>query len=398
MKILLIGNHPHDNTHSLSMSLFADCLHQGLLTQGHEVRLLRPEPSVWRVERSRGWRGKWAKYLDQFLLFPAELRRQEAWADVVHVCDHSNAPFLSYLAGKPHVVTCHDVIGIKRALGHYHEEQAGRFGRALQAWTMRALRKADRIACVSRTVEHELRALVAVDAGRVSTVYNGLNYPYRPMDEAEIGRVLEGLDLPMDRPLVLHVGSDEWKKNRRGVAEIFVELKRMGHPVAGHLVFVGAPVEEGIEGYMRDAGMRDAVGSLTQLSSAQLRALYSKSSLFLFPSLYEGFGWPIIEAQACGALVVTSDRDPMREVAGDGALLVDPEDALVAAERIAGLTESRQEKIRLRGLLNARRFSAEAMIAGYVALYEAVLAERGGLGREPGVAGFRASIQPTECP
>jgi len=393
MKILLIGNHPHDSTHSLSMARFADCLHEGLLAQGHEVRLVRPEARVWGAKRS-----KWAKYADQFLLFRAELRRHEEWADVVHICDHSNAPFLSYLAGKPSVVTCHDVIGLKRALGHYREEKAGLLGRTLQTWTARNLKKAARIACVSRTVERALTELLALDPARVGTVYNGLNHPYRRLDEAECEPVLRALNLPLDRPLVLHVGSDEWKKNRRAVAEIFMRLKRMDHPSAGHLVFAGAPLEEAILNELRKAGLQNAVSAVGPLSSAELGALYSRAALFLLPSLYEGFGWPIIEAQACGALVVTSDRDPMREVAGDGALLVDPEDALVAAERIAGMTESRQEKIRLRGLLNARRFSAEAMIAGYAALYEAVLAERGGLGRAPGAARFRASTQPTGCP
>lgn len=373
MKILLIGNHPQDNTNSLSMSLFANCLHQGLVARGHEVRLIRPEACVWRAEHSRDWRGKWAKYADQFLLFGPELRRQEAWADVVHLCDHSNAPFMSYLAGKPCVSTCHDVIGLKRALGHYREEQAGRLGRALQAWTARNLRKAARIACVSSTVEHELQTLLSVDAARTYTVYNGLNYSYRPAPEEERAHHLRALNLPTDRPIVLHVGSDEWKKNRRAVAEIFVELKRLNHPLAGHLVFVGAPVEEAILAYLRQEGLQDAVTSLSHLASTELCALYSHAALFLFPSLYEGFGWPIIEAQACGALVATSNRDPMREVAGDGAILIDPEDAVVAAERIAGFTRTQRDAIRARGLNNARRFSPEAMIEGYEALYESAL-------------------------
>ncbi|QSA98582.1 glycosyltransferase family 1 protein [Methylococcus sp. EFPC2] len=375
MKILLIGNHPHDHSNSLSMGLFADCLHRGLLEQGHEVRLVRPRGRMWRTGRSGGWQGKWAKYVDQFILAQPELRRHETWADVVHVCDHSNAPFLSYLQGKPSVVTCHDTIGLKRALGHYREEKAGLLGRVLQAWTARNLRKASRIACVSNTVERELTSLLPLDPGRLSTVYNGLNQPYHPMGAAETEDTLRDLGIAPDLPLVLHVGSDEWKKNRRAVAEIFAELRRMDHPLAGQLVFVGAPLEEPLRRYLQQAGLQDAVSHRHHLSGSQLCALYSRAGLFLFPSLYEGFGWPIIEAQACGALVATSDRDPMREVAGAGAILIDPQDPVAAAERIAGKTESRLETLRLNGLANARRYTPEAMIKGYVALYEHTLDE-----------------------
>lgn len=378
MKILLVGNHPQDGVNSLSMSLFADCLHRGLSARGHEVRLVRPAARLWRSGASRGWQGKWSKYVDQFVCFQPQLRRQEAWADVVHICDHSNAPLMSYLAGKPCVATCHDVIGLKRAMGHYREEKAGLLGRVLQNWTARNLRKATRIACVSQTVEKDLTALLQLDAARVNTIYNGLNYPYRPMDTAAIRQCLGALKVPLDRPLLLHVGSGEWKKNRRAVAEIFVGLRRRNDPMAGGLVFVGSPVEETIMAYLRQEGVQDLVGTYSHLSGAELRALYSQAALFVFPSLYEGFGWPIIEAQACGTLVATSDRNPMSEVAGNGAILIDPEDAAASADRIAGLTGEQREAIRRLGLSNARRFSPEAMLAGYEALYESVLSARDG--------------------
>lgn len=375
MKILLVGNHPQDGMNSRSMTLFAEFLERGLSERGHQVRLVRPATRLWRSANSGTWRGKWSKYVDQFVCFQPELRQQEAWADLVHICDHSNAPLMSYLAGKPCVATCHDVIGLKRAQGHYTEERASFLGKVLQAWTANNLRTASHIACVSQTVERELKAMLQLDDAQIRTVYNGLNFPYRRASDAEIHACLSDLGIPGDQPLVLHVGSDEWKKNRRGVAEIFVELKRRQHPLAGHLAFAGPPADREIMQFMESQGLGNAVTNCGQLSGAQLRALYSHASLFLFPSLYEGFGWPIIEAQACGALVATSNRDPMTEVAGKGAILIDPEDSLGAANQIVALTEPQRAEIRCYGVANAERFSPARTLAGYEALYESVLSD-----------------------
>ena len=369
MKILLVGNHPFDGTHSLSMTIFADLLYSALSARGHEVILARPKARLWEWTGMGERLGKWYKYVEQFLFFPFELRRLEQWADIVNICDHSNAPFLDYLTGKPCLVTCHDVIGMKRALGFYREERSSWMGRKLQEWTVRNLRRADRVACVSQTVQRELEEMLQLNGSRLSVVYNGLNFPYAPMDEASIEKTLRLLGIPLDRPFILHVGSDEWKKNRRGVVEMFAELRRLNHPSAGHLVFAGAPLSREMSNYLEEQGLAGDVSAFENVSGEVLCALYSKAALLLFPSLYEGFGWPIIEAQACSCLVVTSNRDPMREVSGNGAIAIDPETPIESARMIARMTRTEVENIRLLGLENARRFSPQAMVKEYENLY-----------------------------
>jgi glycosyltransferase involved in cell wall biosynthesis len=370
MKILLVGNHPQDGIHSLSMTIFAELLYSALTARRHEVVLARPKAGLWELI-GRGKRlGKWCKYVEQFGFFPLQLRRLEQWADVIHICDHSNAPFLDYLTGKPSLVTCHDVIGMKRALGLYQEEQAGWLGKKLQNWTARNLRRADRIACVSQTVRQELEILLHLDASKLSVVYNGLNYPYAPMDEAHIDGKLKPLGIPLDRPFILHVGSDEWKKNRWSVVKMFAELRRLNHPNAGHLVFAGAPLSQEMSNYLEQQRLTGDVSAFENVSGEVLCALYSKAALLLFPSLYEGFGWPIIEAQACGCPVVTSDRDPMKEVGGYGVIPIDPETPIRSAQIIAQMSSEEVESIKLLGLENAMRFSPQIMIKEYENIYQ----------------------------
>jgi glycosyltransferase involved in cell wall biosynthesis len=106
--------------------------------------------------------------------------------------------------------------------------------------------------------------------------------------------------------------------------------------------------------------------------------LYSGALAFLFPSLQEGFGWPILEAQACNCLVITSNRAPMTEVAGEGAILINPEDEVAAAQTIAA-NFAEAEAIRQAARENLKRFTTDRAMDRYQAAYaSAIAASRNG--------------------
>ncbi|WP_367027021.1 glycosyltransferase [Methylococcus sp. ANG] len=111
---------------------------------------------------------------------------------------------------------------------------------------------------------------------------------------------------------------------------------------------------------------------MTDVVNEDLRALYSLADTLIFPSLQEGFGWPIIEAQACGCPVVTSNIAPMTEVGGNGAVYINPREETSAASIIAEM-QGRRELLKQAGFANAARFSMESMTSGYLGAYSAVL-------------------------
>jgi glycosyltransferase involved in cell wall biosynthesis len=121
--------------------------------------------------------------------------------------------------------------------------------------------------------------------------------------------------------------------------------------------------------FVHAGGLADKVVELQGVGNEDLGALYSSAVASLFPSLQEGFGWPIVEAQACGCPVFTSNRAPMTEVGGNAAVYFDPTQITSAADTIIQHLPRVQE-MRQAGLENAKRFRTEAMIAGYVALYQ----------------------------
>jgi glycosyltransferase involved in cell wall biosynthesis len=155
---------------------------------------------------------------------------------------------------------------------------------------------------------------------------------------------------------------------------IFAETLKQTQLADMHLVCAGAELSPELRAMASSLGIVSRVQEVVSPSPALLRALYSKAAALLFVSLYEGFGWPITEAQACGCPVITSDREPMRSIAGDPAVVVDPT-LPVEAARVIG---DRWDWLRLQkdtSISNTSRFSQKRAADEYVAFYDAVLKE-----------------------
>ncbi len=368
MKILLIGNYAY--LRQQSMQRFADMLREQLTAAGHEARLVAPPALVGRLRRGETGFAKWIGYLDRFVLYPPLLRRQIRWADVVHICDHANAVYRPQLGNKPHVVTCHDLLAIRAAVGEIADSPTGWSGRLYQRWILRSLSQARSIACVSHQTAEELRHIADIPEAHITVVHNALNYPYRPMPTAEADAHLHALDLDPGQAFFVHVGGNQWYKNRLGVLRLFAELIRQPAFARHRLVMAGKPWTGAMRALAADLKLTNRVDERVEVSNEQLRALYSRADALLFPSLAEGFGWPIAEAQACGCPVVTTNRPPMTEVGGEAAIYIDPEDTVSAAHVVASELLDAAKRCAA-GLENAHRFSTQTMVDAYLRSYAA---------------------------
>lgn len=357
------------------MQRFAELIREGVEAAGHDVRLIRPNVWIGRLCLGDTALDKWISYLDRFLIYPPLLRRQVAWADVVHICDQANAIYLPHLRGKPHLITCHDVLAIRAAQGEISESPTGFTGRVYQHWILQNLKKANAVACVSEQTRDELLLIVGLAEATVSVVPNGLNYPYYPMPSDAAFACLKRLGLASRRPFFLHVGGNQWYKNRPGVLRIFAELVHLSAYSDHALVMVGKPWTEEMRQVHQTLGLEHRVHECVEVSNEDLNALYSLAEALLYPSLQEGFGWPIAEAQACGCVVATTDRPPMNEVGGTAAIYFDPSQEAEAAQRIAEGLQTAEER-RAAGLVNAARYAPETMIDGYLRCYQKALAEQ----------------------
>jgi glycosyltransferase involved in cell wall biosynthesis len=377
MKVLLVGNYiPDDQT---SMQAFVRVLERELPHLGCELRVVAPLHRMRRGSNASPW-GKWLGYIDKFVLFVPSLAGHVRWADVVHICDHSNGMYVPWVRGKPNVITCHDVIAVQASLGMVGGWRVGRMGRLFQRLIVRGLARADLVACVSHLTQRALLALGFVDESRVTTVLNGLNDDFSPVLSEDAQLLIARFDLSADDKYLIHVGSDLPRKNRKTVLQTFIALQQRAAEsstmaAVRQLVFVGPELEPEMAALVRQHALADQVKTIQKVSHEELRALYARATALLFPSLQEGFGWPLIEAQASGCPVFASDLAPMNEIGGEGVVYVDPHDPAAIAEAILGAAPRLSEMRRL-GIENALHFSATQMASNYLAAYRSVLAKR----------------------
>jgi glycosyltransferase involved in cell wall biosynthesis len=390
MNVLLIANYELDQQES--MRAYAALLVSGLRERGHCVHLLSPVPVVGRVGARLfpQWVGvrKWLGYVDKFVLFPWRLRKAIGKADVVHICDHSNAMYVRLVHsrgnagghvrthGRPAVVTCHDLLAVRCAMGHFPGQRVSWTGRWLQRWVAGGLRSADRVVCVSEKTREDVQGVLGIEPDRLSVAGNALHWDYLPIRAEEREGILREMGLPPGRKFFLHVGANHWYKNRSAVLPIFAELRKYAEYGEAVLVMAGARWPDEFGEWLAERGLRGQAIAVENPENAQLRALYGGAEALIFPSLEEGFGWPILEAQACGCPVAVADRAPMNAVGGEAAILIDPANpAGAAAAIVRGLEDG--ERLRLGSLRNAERFGRGRMIEGYIDAYVKAIRQAG---------------------
>ena len=370
--VLLIGNYAPDQQQS--MLRFNQMMLQGLRDCGINAELIRPPAFFGRIRLFGGGIGKWLAYIDKFILFRWRLlRKLAARPTLVHICDHSNAPYARSASRFPLVITCHDMLAVRGGLGEDTDCPASPTGRILQRWILRGLGRADVVACDSRATAADAKRLITPENNkpRIALIEIGLSYPYRPLPKDVVDARLQAVpNLKPQGRFIVHVGSNLRRKNREGVLRIF---SKCAEQLDAQMVFIGEPLSDSLRAQARDLRIDNRIVDLGSASNELLEALYNRAHALLYPSRFEGFGWPIIEAQACGCLVVSSSAGPMSDVAGTGALLHEPDDEEgFVADLIRLLDPDERKRWSAAALENAKRFSAARMISEYRQLYRSL--------------------------
>jgi glycosyltransferase involved in cell wall biosynthesis len=373
---------------SQSMPRFASMLKTAFEARGHEVEVWSPRPKVYGWVSS-GRLSKWAGYIDQYVLFPIAVRRwlQRTPEDTLFIfCDQALGPWVPMAKNRHHVVHVHDLLALRSALGDVPENPTSATGRLYQRYIRRGFQAGRHFISVSKKTRDDLHRFGGVSAVTSEVVYNGMNYAYAPLSTSESLKILQTANVPAPAPaggMILHVGGGQWYKNLSGVIAIYAQYaSKVYRPPP--LWCVSPEASAAVKAALAAVPARGEVIFVRSLDSAALRALYSLSRVLLFPSLAEGFGWPLIEAQACGCAVITTDEAPMNEVAGPAAVylprLKSPADiqpwaheGAIALQKLLDESASEQARRSEMGREWANRFDAEKTIEQYLAIYQRIL-------------------------
>lgn len=301
------------------------------------------------------------RLLWQQLLAPRQAQRLHA--DLLH------APGFDAPAWKPCpvVLTCHDLIGMlfPRNLPPISRLYWAR-------WLPFSVRFADAIIADSHATQRDIVRLLAIDPSRITVIPLGVDPHFRPQEAAEIARVRAAHRLP--RAYLLFVSTLEPRKGIDTLLDAFAAVHSQRPDLA--LVIAGKRgwYWQALLDRMAALGIAAHVHLLDYVPASDLAALYSGASVFVFPSRYEGFGLPVLEAMACGVPVITTNVSSLPEVAGDAALLTPPDDAATLAAAIEAVMgqPALQAELRARGVAQAQRFTWERTAAATLAVYEQV--------------------------
>jgi glycosyltransferase involved in cell wall biosynthesis len=292
------------------------------------------------------------------------LRKRMADVDVFHSSDVLHCA----LPGARNVTTIYDLTTL--LFPEYHtnlvrETQAKKF-HFIQT-------QADAVIVISESAKQDVVEHLGLAPSQVHVVYGGVDSSYRPLPHTVVAETSSSVGL-VPQEYILSVGTIEPRKNLVRLIQAYHQVRRKFPHLTPKLVHAGMKgwMYQDVLTQVHTLDLEDDVIFLGRVESELLPVLYNGARLFVYPSIYEGFGLPVLEAMACGAPVITSNTSSLPEVAGDAAILVDPYDVTqIAAAMEQMLTDKNQrDTLGQRGLARSAQFTWEATARKTLKVYE----------------------------
>lgn len=267
-----------------------------------------------------------------------------------HATDFVLPPLPAHI---PSLLTVHDLSFVR-----VPHAASPRLRAYLEAVVPRSASRATHILADSQASKDDLCELYGIAPEKITVLLSGVSEFLRPVRDVQ---VLESLRVKyaLNRPYMLSVGTVQPRKNYSRLIQALAQLRASGEDVELAIVGGRGWLQDEIERTLIDTQMRPYVKFLGFVPDADLPALYSAAHLVAFPSLYEGFGFPVLEGMACGVPVLTSNVSSLPEVAGSAALMVNPldlDDIVFSLRRLLNDTNLRQDLVQ-RGFEQVKRFT-----------------------------------------
>ena len=294
-------------------------------------------------------------------------------------CDLVHIPYLFWMPRSlpcPYVMTVHDVL---EHMYRTHDRSSLRRSMHFQL-TRRVLKGAARILAVSKYTKSDIEKLFGIPGSRIEVVYNAIDERFLSGHASDVERQLLAERYLVTYPFLLYAGRISPHKNLVRIIEAFsalkAELEKDGSFPDLKLIIIGDELSKhpDLRRTVIRGGVQNDVRFMGFVPIEMLRVFYDAAKIFVFPSLYEGFGLPPLEAMAHGTPVVTSNTSSLPEVVGNAAVLVNPENVFEIMRALLRvlLDQAVRDKYKQRGYEQVKKFSWDASARQTLAVYEAV--------------------------
>lgn len=308
--------------------------------------------------------GQFLTYFWRLTAYPLKARTLKA--DIYHVVDHSYAHLAYVLDTKKTVITCHDLAPLI-----LRTKQKSGLSDKIWDLSISGLNRAAKIIAISQNTRNDLIKLLNIPERKITTIYYGLDKDFKPLDKEQV--------LPLRKKLVgetefviLHVGHCHWRKNVELILKALALLKNRLNFV---FLQVGGSWSKKQKELIEQLKLEKYIKQLSYLDSKLLPQVYNFADVFVFPSWYEGFGLPPLEAMGCGLPVIVSQLSSLPEVVGEAGLFVNPNDDLSLAQMLETVlnNKSLQKQLSQKGLERAKLFNWQTTATKTYAVYQDVV-------------------------
>ena len=384
MKIIFLTHHEHFRGYS--MKRYCSFLSEGLQVKGHDTKIVSPKAILSKDYMPKKMK-KWLRYIDSFILFPIWLfveSKKLPKSTLYVITDQALGMWMPILRKKNHVVHCHDFTALKSSLGLMIENPTSWSGKKYQQLILKGFSKASNFICISKNTEIELLHFLQKTPQKIEQVYNALDPMFKTGDTTDARNYVRNyLDLDVGNGYLMHVGGNDFYKNRTGVIALYnAWRKQTNSPIP--LLMIGYEPSEILQKSYDASPYKEDIHFLIRVDNELLLKAYQGCRLFLFPSLTEGFGWPVAEAMASGCPVITTNRAPMNEVGGDAAIYIErcPSPAEIISwatasakivETALQLSENERDAVIKKGLEQSKKFNGKDILNQIEVFYQSVL-------------------------
>jgi glycosyltransferase involved in cell wall biosynthesis len=363
MKIYLIGNYPLDSTRS--MFLYSNVLKKYLENFKYKVILLKPKVILNKFKLKNKLIKKYFSYIDKYVFFGVKIYFKIKNSDIVHISDQANSILYPFIKTDKLSITCHDLINIK-LLKNQKVKKISLTGKIYQKLILYFIKKFNKIICVSFKTKKDLIKISKLNKNKIFLIYNSLNNKFEKNNNIKSDKIL---NIGANLKFFLHIGGNAWYKNKAGVIKIFNQLIKLKKYKNYKLIFAGTKLTNENEMLIKKLKIQKCIINLINPNNSKLCALYSRAEALIFPSHDEGFGWPIIEAQACGCPVFTTHKDPMKEIGKNAVFYFNSTNSIKNAKLINDKLKFKKSVIKS-GFTNLKRFEFNEIKKEYVNFFE----------------------------
>lgn len=339
---------------------------------GKEGVLLKDQTSLVKLH---AWKGALGSKTMNWIRLGGSLKKDilRSRCDLVHATNQT----LSFIRSKkvPFIVTVHDIIEII--------EPQSIFGGLVARYLYKGIKKADHIIAVSEFTAKMVMDYYGLKRDRITVIPNGVGKEFHPINDFEqtvaCSLWRQKLRLSAESKIILYVGSEHPRKNVTVALEAFAKLAREMNDVI--FIKVGDPGfaagREALLNAIDRFNVKDEVRILPNVDDSELNELYNLADVLIYPSTFEGFGLPPLQAMACGTPVVCSSATSLPEVVGEAAVLLNPSDVdgFAKALSLILLDHAKAGELRDKGIERAKGFSWQAAAVAEVEVYKKILAK-----------------------